>query len=246
MGGAAASAQHSPPHHRHRRVALPFAATSSGAALVSGRGRVTGWSLLDTSDTSGAPAAANVLDGFRNTAGVLLAIPANSAWYGTISLDGEEVTAAGGVAAVNGAATVTTDAGLTPSAATLMGLDIQSPASTATGPGIAVTDDDNWGPGWIINATAGVLNVNLVTTLTKVDCHAVGRLYAYVGGGATPVAELRDGSSAGGDLIAVVRMDRGDDDQEAFGDDGPPFTKGLFVAVVSGTVRGVVHAILEQ
>ena len=236
---------HQPSRYQRRHKVLAFPATSGGVALASGRGRITGWSLLDTSDIGGAPAAANVLDGFLNAAGTLIAIPANSAWQGTISLDGEIVTAAGGVAAVNGAATITTAAGLTPSNQVLLGLDLQSPASTATGGGIAVTDEDFW-QGWILNTTNGALNVVLASTLTKVDASAEGRIYPLIGGTSKVIVELYDGGSNNGDLIAVMTMDQADDDQEAFGDDGPPFTRGVFVNVVSGTVRGVVHVMLDD
>jgi hypothetical protein len=229
---------------RRRRIPLPFAATASGTILAEWAGRLAGWALLDTGSINSVPATTNVLDGFLNAAGTLISIPANTAWYGTLDLVGEMLTPAAGVANVTGAAALATAAGLTPSAQTLAGLDITSPASTATGPGIVVADSATWGPGWIINSTAGALAVSLTTTLTKVDAWAAGLTLPFPGGLGQTVVELWNGNDATGVLLAPIAFPSGTSVVEALGDDGPDFDGGLFLRVVSGTVRGVVWVLV--
>lgn len=232
-------------HRRRARQALIVPATSGGVKLVSARGRVTGWSLHDEGSNGSVPAQAAVLDGYNGGAGTLLAIPANTAWYGTISLTASlKVTAAG--AATTQGANVSTAAGLVPSAAVLAQVTL-----TAGAVGAAATNPDHdratsvWGPGWIINPTAGALNVTTGTAATTVDAWATGTTVPFPAGATGPVVELYDGGSANGKLLHVISMRQGDDDQEAFGDDGVDFSAGLFVNVVSGTVRGVIHAVLD-
>lgn len=242
-GTTATEHEHQEQHPPRRRVSLATGQLAAGKSLLSGRGRLAGWSLLDTSQAAGPPAAATVLGGFLSAAGTLMTIPANTAWYGVINMLGEETTPAGTVTTTTGQAVVSAAVGLTPSG-TLFGIGLTAPASTATGAGTVVADELSWGPGWIINSTAGALAVTMTNTLSQVDCSAVGTTTTYPGGTTQTVVELYDGANVGGQLLAVVEIPAGQSVAEALGDDGPDFGTGMFVNVVSGSVRGALWVLI--
>jgi hypothetical protein len=65
-------------------------------------------------------------------------------------------------------------------------------------------------------------------------------------GGVNPlVAELWDGQDAGGERVAVIGAAVGGPAAMHLGADGIPITRGIFLNVISGTVRGVVWAQLQ-
>lgn len=218
----------------------PVATTTTTKRVVGGRGRLAGWSLYDTQGTAGAPATTSVNDGFANAAGTLLTVPANTAWSGRIALTAVLTVAPGGLA-VAAAATVSTAAGMTPNAATLVGLDLAAPAAAAAGSGtLDRASPGYWGPDWIINPTGGALNVTLASNATKVDAWAHGQNYTFPGTTMGSVVELYDGEDANGTLMAVVPIPAGGAVHEPLGDTGPIFRIGVFLRVVSGSVRGAL------
>lgn len=227
--------------HRHRRMPLRVDTLGVGGRLiVNGRGRLAGWSLFDTQGSGSVPATANVLDGSAIASGTIIGIPGNTAWYGTLQLEGEIDVAPGG-AKTSGFVLVQTSTGLTPSNTALARLDLVAPAAAAAGDGTVDSGSTAWGPGWIINSTAGALSVNAnVNGVPNVFLAAQGVTLPFPGGIAQTVVELWDGSGVNGELLAVVAFPQGTSVVEALGDDGPDFVRGLFVNVVSGSIRGSV------
>lgn len=223
-----------------RRIPLPVAATSAGALLINGAGRLAGWSLLDTQGLGTVPGTTNVLDGFINSAGTLMTVPANTAWYGSIGIFASLKVNSTGGAAASGGVSVSAAAGLTPNGL-LASVDLSVPATGATATnGNTETGNAQWGPGWIINNTGGGLALTVADNVTTADVWAAGVTQPFPGGIAGTVVELYDGSSSGGRLLSVVEFPAGTSVVEALGDDGPDFDTALFLNVVSGTVRGSV------
>lgn len=227
--------------HRHRRVPVRVDPLGvGGKLLINGRGRLTGWSLLDTQGSGSVPATANVLDGNAIASGAIITISANTAWYGTFQLEGEIDVAPAGVKA-SGFAIVQASTGLTPSNMALARLDLVAPAAAAAGDGTVDSGATTWGPGWIINSTGGALSVNAnISGLSNAFIGAQGVTLPFPAGVAQTVVELRDGSGVNGELLGVVAFPQGTSVVEALGDDGPDFVRGLFLNVISGAVRGSI------
>jgi hypothetical protein len=235
----APSAAH--PWHRPRRVPLRVDTLGvGGKLLLNGRGRLAGWSLLDTQGSGSVPATTNVLDGSQIASGAIITIPANTAWYGTAQIEGEIDVAPGGLKA-SGFAIIQTATGLTPSNVALARLDLVAPAAAAASDGTVDSGSTTWGPGWIINSTAGALSVNAnISGLSNAFVSMQGVTLPFPGGVSETVVELWDGSGVNGELLAVVAFPQGTSVVEALGDDGPDFVRGVFLNVVSGSVRGSV------
>jgi hypothetical protein len=248
MAGVA-SATPPPPHGPHRRRRRPLRIDPlgvGGKVLLRGRGRLGGWSLFDTQGTGSVPATGSVLDGNAVTSGAVITIPANTAWYGTITVEGEIDVAPGGVKA-SGFVIAQAAAGLTPSNAALARLDLVAPAAAAAGDGTVDSGYASWGPGWVINSTGGALSVNAnISGVSSAFVSAQGVTLPFPGGVGLTVVELWDGSNNTGELLAIVAFPQGTSVTEAFGDDGPDFVRGIFVNVVSGAIHGSVWVLDED
>jgi hypothetical protein len=79
-----------------------------------------------------------------------------------------------------------------------------------------------------VPACGGAAAVNTVT------------VYGYTAASAGAIAELVDGQSAGGELLASIGMASGGYNTQTLGGDGIPFRQGLFLSMLAGSVRGSV------
>jgi hypothetical protein len=127
---------------------------------------------------NGAPAGADLLNGFVSAAGTLLTIPAGATWVGNIVITAVTNVASGGSSASGTVSVSTAGSGVLPTAGVQYQADTSAPASAASGVGTEDRAVVGPAPLTVVAPAANAVTLTVASsgTITKMDVHAVGYL----------------------------------------------------------------------
>lgn len=139
---------------------------------------------LPTATTSGAPAAANILNGFltfaaTTAATTLITVPAGRTWTGTVAVSCAASTTAAATAAGQARAVVSVaGVGVTPAAGTVLAVEAKAAANAATGTSGDSAANSLSAPLVVVAPAGNAVTVQVATTVTTgtVDAAASGSL----------------------------------------------------------------------